>query len=94
VSHLKEIKVSENAPRRIGRVDSASRDKSCKVTINYLVRHPKYGKYVRRRTVLHVHDEQNAAKEGDRVEIAECRPISKTKSWVLLRVLGKEDAGA
>jgi len=87
VSHLKEIKVSENAPRRIGRVESASRDKSCKVTINYLVRHPKYGKYVRRRTSLHVHDEQNAAQIGDRVEIAECRPISKTKSWTLMRVV-------
>ncbi len=87
MSHLKEIKVSENAPRRIGSVDSASRDKSCKVTINYLVRHPKYGKYVRRRTSLHVHDERNEARVGDRVEIAECRPISKTKSWTLMRVV-------
>jgi small subunit ribosomal protein S17 len=42
---------------------------------------------MRKRTVLHVHDEGNVAKKGDRVEIAECRPISKTKSWVLLRVL-------
>ena len=87
MSHLKEINVSDNAPRRIGLVDSASRDKSCKVMINYLVRHPKYGKYVRRRTSIHVHDEQNAAKVGDRIEIAECRPLSKTKSWVLTRVL-------
>jgi small subunit ribosomal protein S17 len=55
--------------------------------MEYLSRHPKYGKYVRQRTVLHVHDEENAAKVGDRVEIAECRPISKTKSWVLLRVV-------
>lgn len=87
MSHLKEINVSDNAPRRIGLVDSASRDKSCKVMINYLVRHPKYGKYVRRRTSIHVHDEQNAAKVGDRIEIAECRPISKTKSWTLIRVV-------
>ena len=87
MSHLKEIKVSENAPRRIGLVDSASRDKSCKVMINYLVRHPKYGKYVRRRTSLHVHDERNEAKVGDRIEIAECRPISKTKSWTFIRVI-------
>ncbi len=87
MSHLKEINVSDNAPRRIGLVDSASRDKSCKVMINYLVRHPKYGKYVRRRTSIHVHDEQNAAKVGDRIEIAECRPISKTKSWTLIRVI-------
>ncbi len=87
MSHLKEIKVSETAPRRTGIVSSAKRDKSCQVSMEYLSRHPKYGKYVRQRTVLHVHDEENAAKVGDRVEIAECRPISKTKSWVLLRVV-------
>jgi small subunit ribosomal protein S17 len=57
------------------------------VTINYLTRHPKYGKYIRQRTVLHVHDEDNTARVGDRVEIAECRRLSKTKSWVLLRVV-------
>jgi small subunit ribosomal protein S17 len=51
------------------------------------VKHPKYGKYLKKRTVLHVHDEKNVSKKGDRVEIAECRPISKTKSWILLRVL-------
>ena len=94
MSHLKEIQISDTAARRVGVVGSDKRDKSCTVSINYLVKHDKYGKYVRRRTVLHVHDEHNAAKEGDRVEIAECRPISKTKSWVLLRVLGKEGAGA
>jgi len=71
----------------MGIVSSAKRDKSCRVSIDYLSRHPKYGKYIRQRTVLHVHDEENAAKVGDRVEIAECRPISKTKSWVLLRVV-------
>ena len=92
MSHLKEITISEKAPRRIGLVDSASRDKSCRVTINFLVRHPKYGKYVRRRTNLHVHDEQNVARIGDRVEIAECRPISKTKSWMLVKVI--ESGGA
>jgi small subunit ribosomal protein S17 len=87
VSHLKDIKISDTAPRRTGMVESDKREKSCKVVINDLVKHKKYGKYVRRRTVLHVHDEQNVAKHGDRVEIAECRPISKTKSWVLTRVL-------
>jgi small subunit ribosomal protein S17 len=87
VSHLKDIKVSDTAPRRTGIVSAAKRDKTCRVSIDYLTRHPKYGKYIRQRTVLHVHDEDNAAKIGDRVEIAECRPISKTKSWVLLRVV-------
>ena len=87
MSHLKDIEVSDKAPRRIGIVASDKRDKSCKVTINDLTKHPKYGKYVRRRTVLHVHDERNEACLGDRVEIAECRPISKTKSWILVNVL-------
>ena len=87
MSHLKDIKISDDAPRRMGVVSAANREKTCRVSIDYLTRHPKYGKYIRQRTVLHVHDEANAAKVGDKVEIAECRPISKTKSWVLLRVV-------
>lgn len=87
MSHLKDISVSETAARRIGVVDSDKRDKSCTVSINYLVKHEKYGKYIRKRTRIHVHDEDNAAKIGDRVEIVECRPISKTKSWTLVRVV-------
>lgn len=89
MSHTKEINVPEKSPRRIGVVESDARDKTRKVSISYSVKHPKYGKYIRRRTVLHVHDEQNTSKVGDRVEIAECRPISKTKSWVLLRIVHK-----
>ncbi len=85
--HLKEIKVPERSPRRVGIVESDARDKTRRVTIRFTVKHPKYGKYLRRRTVLHVHDEDNVSRKGDRVEIAECRPISKTKSWVLLRVV-------
>jgi small subunit ribosomal protein S17 len=87
MSHLKEIKVSETAPRRIGVVESDTRDKTRKVAIDYSAKHPKYGKYIRRRTVLHVHDEGNESRTGDRVEIAECRPLSRTKSWVVTRVL-------
>jgi small subunit ribosomal protein S17 len=92
VSHLKDIKLPEKAPRRVGTVESDTRDKTRKVSIAYLVRHPKYGKYLRNRTVLHVHDENNESRVGDRVEIAECRPISKTKSWVLVRVVEKAPA--
>ena len=62
-------------------------DKTIKVGVNYPTRHPKYGKFLKRRTVLHAHDEKNDAKEGDKVEIAECRPISKTKHHRLLRVV-------
>jgi small subunit ribosomal protein S17 len=87
MSHTHEIKVPETSPRKVGVVASATRDKTRKVVINFSVKHPKYGKYLKRRTVLHVHDEKNQSKKGDRVEIAECRPISKTKSWTLLRVL-------
>lgn len=87
MSHTKEIKVPEKSPRKVGIVESDKRDKTRKVAITFSVKHPKYGKYMRKRTVLHVHDEKNASKTGDRVEIAECRPISKTKSWTVLRVL-------
>ncbi len=87
MSHLKEIAVPQRSPRRVGVVQSDLRNKTRKVSIDYLVKHPKYGKYIRRRTVLHVHDEQEVSKTGDRVEVAECRPISKTKNWVLTRVL-------
>jgi small subunit ribosomal protein S17 len=87
VHKTKEITVPERSPRRVGVVESDRRDKTRKVAISYSVKHPKYGKYIKRRTVLHVHDPENVSRNGDRVEIAECRPISKTKSWVLLRVV-------
>jgi small subunit ribosomal protein S17 len=89
VSHLKEITVPERSPRKVGVVESDARDKTRNVVIQFSVRHPKYGKYVRKRSVLQVHDEKNESKRGDRVEIAECRPISKTKSWVVMKVLEK-----
>lgn len=87
MSHLKEIQIPERSSRKVGVVESDRRDKTRKVAIKYSVRHPKYGKYIRRRTILQVHDEENTSKQGDTVEIAECRPVSKTKSWVLVRVL-------
>ena len=67
-------------------VETSKRDKTIKVRIDRLLRHPKYGKYMQRRLVLHAHDEKNEAQVGDVVEISECRPISKTKSWRLLRI--------
>jgi len=87
VAHQRKIVIPEGSPRKIGIVESDARDKTRKVAISFSVRHPKYGKYLRRRTVLHVHDESNESRLGDRVEIAECRPISKTKSWILTRVI-------
>jgi small subunit ribosomal protein S17 len=70
-------------------VVSKSGDKSIKVEINYKIKHPVYNKFIKRRTKLGVHDEGNAASLGDVVEIVECRPISKSKSWRLVRVLEK-----
>jgi small subunit ribosomal protein S17 len=89
MSHLKEIQIPENASRKVGVVTSDARNKSCKVEIQFSVKHPKYGKYIRRRTLIQAHDANNEAKLGDKVEIAECRPLSKTKSWTLVKVLEK-----
>ncbi len=70
-------------------VVSKSGDKSITCQIDYKVKHPRYSKYIRRRTKMGVHDPQNLAALGDVVEITECRPISKTKSWRLVKVLEK-----
>ncbi len=70
-----------------GVVVSNSGDKSVKVVIDFKVKHPKYGKYIKRRTKIGVHDEHNQSGVGDLVEIAECRPHSKTKSWRLVRIV-------
>lgn len=72
-----------------GLVTSKSGDKSIRVTVDYKVRHPKYNKYIRRRTKLAVHDERNLSGVGDTVEIAESRPFSKTKSWRVVQVIQK-----
>lgn len=72
---------------QVGVVTSAAGQKTIRVTVSYLVRHAKYGKYMRRRSVLHAHDEKNECHNGDVVEIVQCRPLSKTKSWRLLRVI-------
>jgi len=72
---------------RQGTVESDKRDKSRRVVVNFMTKHPKYGKFVRRRTVLHVHDERNESHKGDLVEVRECRPMSKTKSWELVKVI-------
>ena len=63
--------------------------KSLRVAIDYTVRHPRYGKYTKKRTKLSVHDEHNQGGVGDVVEIAECKPCSRTKSWRLVKVLHK-----
>ena len=72
---------------RTGVVAQSAADKTIRVQINYQTKHPKYGKYLTRRTNLQAHDESNEAKIGDTVEIAECRPLSKTKHHRLVRIV-------
>src|SRR3954467_12979582 len=83
-------KASEPRPQLrtvVGVVASDKGDKTIKVVVNYQTKHPKYGKFLKRRTVLHAHDEKNEAKLGDTVEIAECRPLSRTKHHRLVRIV-------
>lgn len=76
------------APRTVvGRVISNKMNKTITVLVERRVQHPIYGKYVRRSTKLHAHDENNQCHEGDLVAIAEGRPLSKTKVWTLVEVL-------
>ena len=70
-------------------VVSDKMDKSAVVLIERRVKHPIYGKFMRKSTKLHIHDENNECAIGDTVQISECRPISKTKSWTLVKVVEK-----
>ena len=71
----------------IGNVTSRSGDKSVKVTVPFKVPHPRYQKVINRKTVVHVHDEKNETKVGDKVEIMETRPISRLKRWRVINVI-------
>lgn len=73
----------------VGHVTSDKMDKTRRVEIRRLVMHPKYGKYVRQKSVCIVHDENNESKLGDVVEIIESRPLSKTKRWRFVKVVAK-----
>jgi small subunit ribosomal protein S17 len=72
-----------------GKVVSNKMDKTINVLIERTVKHPKYGKYIKRHSKLLAHDETNQCQEGDLVVIREGRPLSKNKSWVLVEVLKK-----
>jgi len=74
---------------RTGHVISHSGDKSAVVELERLVKHPMYGKYIRRRKKLHVHDEKNECQVGDLVRVMETRPVSKMKHWRLIEILQK-----
>ena len=70
-----------------GRVVSDKADKTVSVAVERLIKHPVYGKYIRRTTKVLAHDASNECKEGDRVSISECRPVSKNKSWAVVDVI-------
>ena len=82
------MNTTETAGRTVeGRVVSNKADKTVTVLVERQVKHALYGKYLRRSTKLHAHDESNACKEGDLVRIAECRPLSKSKNWRVVEVV-------
>ena len=72
-----------------GSVVSDKMDKSAVVLIERRVKHPVYGKFMKKSTKFHIHDEKNECAIGDTVQISECRPISKTKSWKLVKIVEK-----
>ena len=80
---------SENVGTLVGKVVSNKMDKSVTVLIERYIKHPLYGKRLRRSTKYHAHDENNVCQVGDLVRIKETRPISKTKSWALVEVVEK-----
>src|SRR6202142_3766352 len=75
-----------------GKVVSNKMDKTISVSVERLVKHPTYGKYIRRTTKLLAHDANNECKEGDTVTIKPCRPLSRRKSWMLVRVVERARA--
>ncbi len=85
----------EKAARTVtGTVISNKMDKTVTVMIERRVKHPVYGKYIRRSTKLHVHDEENTCQEGDKVTVEQCRPLSKSKSWRLVGVVERSEQGS
>jgi small subunit ribosomal protein S17 len=74
-----------------GTVVSDKMDKTITVLIERKVKHPVYGKFIKRSTKVHAHDEANVCKTGDTVIVEQCRPISKSKKWRLVQVVGHED---
>lgn len=72
-----------------GLVVSDKMEKSAVVKVERKVRHPLYGKYIRRSTKLHIHDENNECRAGDTVSIKQCRPLSRKKSWTLVEVVDR-----
>lgn len=87
---IRMSKLTKNVERSIvGQVVSDKMDKTIVVLGERKVKHPLYGKFVRRSTKYHAHDENNSCRVGDVVKIKECRPLSKSKCWTLIEVVDK-----
>ncbi len=76
----------------VGTVVSDKADKTVTVAVTRLVKHPRYGKYIRRTTKFHAHDPNGSVQLGDTVQIAQCRPVSKTKSWRVSKLINRPEA--
>jgi len=88
-----EKAVTQDQQRTVtGKVISNKMDKTVSVSIERKVKHPLYGKYLRRSTKIMVHDEDNSCNEGDVVTIVECKPLSKNKSWRLVEIVERASA--
>lgn len=85
-------KAEKKIVKLVGLVSSDKRSKSRTIEITFQAPHPKYGKFITHKSVIQAHDEQNASKAGDTVEIVPCRPISKTKKWTVNRIVEKAKA--
>jgi small subunit ribosomal protein S17 len=81
------VEAKGESKKLVGRVVSNKMNKTIAVEIERLVKHPRYGKYIRRTTKLLVHDEKNESRAGDTVAIAECRPLSRRKNWTLVSIV-------
>ena len=75
----------------VGRVVSNAMDKTITVLVERKVKHPIYGKFMKRSTKLHAHDESNECNNGDTVMVEQCRPLSKSKSWRLVKILDRSN---
>lgn len=85
---MSEANQEQTAHTVQGRVVSDKMDKTITVRIDRMVKHPVYGKFIRRSTKIHAHDEDNQCKAGDIVVVQQCRPLSKSKTWRLVKVVG------
>ena len=83
--------VQKTVRSQVGRVVSNKMDKTVTVLLERRVKHPMYGKYIRRSSKVHAHDAENTCNEGDTVRIAECRPLSKSKSWQVIEIVERSE---